>query len=57
MRTTNPLITILPAMPPAISEVKRNPGKGRFVLQVVATLLVLIALGAALMLSFDASGV
>ncbi len=55
MRTTYPLITILPAMPPAVSEIERTPGKGRAALLVVATLLLLIALGAALMLSFGAS--
>lgn len=50
MRTSNPLITILPAMPPGIGEIERTRGKGRFVLRVAAILLALIALVAVLML-------
>lgn len=57
MRSTNPLITILPALPPAIGEIECAPGKGRFVLRVLATLLALIALGTALLLSWPASAV
>jgi hypothetical protein len=56
MRTSNPLITILPAMPPGISEIEHTPRKERSALRVLATLLVLIGLGAALMLSVAMSG-
>lgn len=51
MRSTNPLITIFPAIPPAIGQIEHSPGKRRRVLRVLATLLVLIVLGAALILS------
>lgn len=55
MRPTNPLITIYPAIPPGIGEVVHARKKNRGVVRTVATLLVLIALGAALIASLGSS--
>lgn len=52
MRSTHPLITISPAMPPAIGEIECGPARGRFVRRVLVAMLTLIALGAALLLSW-----
>ncbi len=51
MNSRSPLVTILPAMPAAISETKRDAAPGWFMLRVFGTLVVLIALGAALVLA------
>lgn len=55
MRSSNPLITILPAMPPGLGEIERRPGKSRLARRVFVAVLVVIALGAALVLNLPAS--
>lgn len=55
MRRTSRLITILPAIPPAIGEVKYPPGRSRVLLRVLAVLLALVALVTALLLSLPVS--
>jgi len=50
MRPTTPLITILPAIPPAIDEIESTRARFRLAVRLLAALLALIALGAALLL-------
>lgn len=47
MRSSNPLIVILPAVPTPIGEMKGNRAPDRFPSRMIRTLLVLIALGVA----------
>lgn len=47
MRSSNPLIVILPAVPTPIGEMKGNRAPDRFPSRTIRTLLVLIALGVA----------
>ncbi|HRQ57574.1 MAG TPA: hypothetical protein PLN31_09150 [Azoarcus taiwanensis] len=55
MRPTNPLITIMPAMPPAIGEIECPPARSRVLIRVLGALLALVVLGAALFLSLPLS--